>query len=290
MIPLRLLLLLAVAPAPTPTPSGLAGMIQGADFVFEGTIRRMGAATLPEVSATPQTAVVLVRRMLQAPRGLDSLAGQEITVVLGRPGREGERATFFARGWLYGVSAAVIETHRRDAGRGPRWTAAEIAEARAQNENEDLARHLARADLAVLGYVVRFSEKATRNERDLGREHDPEWMEAVFHVEEPLAGTAAEGELTVLFPASEDIQWFAVPKLKPGQQGILILHASSTDGRGQSDLTVTETPGSTPRQAPKNYGILHPQDFQPRSELERIRTLLRPGHGSDPRREKKASE
>jgi hypothetical protein len=193
--------------------------------------------------------------VLQSPLGLGTLEGQEVTILLGRPGRINERATFFARGWLYGVSVAVVETHRRDE-LGRPWTLADVAAAKRLNDDEDLARHLAAADLVAVARVARVSEAQPPGKgRSPSSEHDPEWRSASLHVERTLAGDPPPGELAVLFPDSRDIHWFAVPKLKEGQEGIFLLHRGSGGGANE-------------------YTIVHAEDVLPVADLERVKTLL----------------
>ena len=74
----------------------------------------------------------------------------------------------------------------------------------------------------------------------------------MHHVER---GNAKEGPVEVLYPNSIDVRWHAVPKPKPGQEGVWILH--------------TTTQGDQRAAAP--YQLQHPNDYLPVDQLDAIR-------------------
>ena len=50
-------------------------------------------------------------------------------------------------------------------------------------------------------------------------EHDPRWWEATIEVEAFLKGRAREKTVTMLFPSSRDVMWYASPKPQPSSRG-----------------------------------------------------------------------
>ena len=81
-------------------------------FTFLGMVKELNAATMAEeVPVTESTAVVHVDQVLQAPPMLANRDGTDITVLLSDPEQvqEGQQATFFTTGWIYGEDIAVQE-------------------------------------------------------------------------------------------------------------------------------------------------------------------------------------
>jgi hypothetical protein len=119
--------------------------------------------------------------------------------------------------------------------------------------DQDLQKHIAGAELVVVGKVseVRPMPEASRP-RSMS-EHDPQWQESVVEVESVLKGSSAEKRVVILFPGSIDVAWFGVPKSKVGQEGIWIVRRD---------------------QATKAYAVADPSDFLPRAQLDRVRKLI----------------
>ena len=57
-------------------------MAQQAKFVFQGTVKKVKAATLKEVPVSDLTVVVRVDRVIQAPEVLSAYSGHDVTVQL----------------------------------------------------------------------------------------------------------------------------------------------------------------------------------------------------------------
>ena len=87
--------------------------------------------------------------------------------------------------------------------------------------------------------------------------HSPKWRIARVEVEAALKGEA-KGVISIRYPSSTDVRWYAVPKPKVGEDAIFILHR---DG---------------PFLGGAELAILHPMDVvrATRQELERYRRLL----------------
>ena len=226
-----------------------------ATFVFEGTVRKLRTATVPDVPVDDRTAVVHVDRVAKAPAALAGYGGQDITVQLG-PGaalKRGQRAVFYTEGGLFGESLAVRSLGHTDVGR---TTSAEQSRDPVQEKTaHDLEAHVADADLVVRGRVarVRVPTASLRRPRGPVSEHAPRWQEAVVDVDEVGKGRSPRKQVVVWFPSSTDVRWARAPKLHAGQEGVFLLHK-----------------GDAPA-----YTALHAQDVQPPHAAEEVLALAR---------------
>jgi len=205
-----------------------------ANFVFEGTIKKLNAATMSEVPLSDRTVIVRVDKVIDGPPDLTGFLGQEITVELSSKGsaRTGERMVFHSTGWIFGASVAV---------RSLREEPIKAAQRRGPGQPP----HFSDADLVVSGKVVDVripadtsaSRKRTTKSPSPITEHDPAWREAVIQVNDVLKGEKKLRQITVRFPDSSDVMFHGVPKFEPGQEGYFLLHkgeaSKSTAGRAQ---------------------------------------------------------
>jgi|SRR5687768_13422892 len=228
-------------------------------FIFNGTVVRVGAATLREITPDAQTAIVRVNEVLRAPPISKSYLGREITVQFTTaPPGPGEPLVFFTAAWMFGDGVAV-----REAGRLPDSAAlrTELARTLAGQPRALVQGRLAGSELVLVGRVT-----ATRPAPDKVRsaapgEHDPDWWEAELQVQSVEKG---EGRVTgksfiVLFPASSDIVWQQSPKFRASQEGVWILREERAKGRPTFGY----------------YMALDPLDFQPPDQIELIRRFLK---------------
>jgi hypothetical protein len=238
-----------------------------ASFVFEGAVRRMGAVTTSGIAATSEMAIVHITKVLKGPAALSGFSGREITVQLHQRDavHEGLRAVFFTNGLHYGDGLVVREVGRLDAG-GPALER-EVNAAMERASDEQLFERLEQAVIVVSGVAIetRPYEPNTRARRPVS-EHDPDWWECVIKVETIEKGevTAKEKgkkptrEVVTLFAHSIDIVWHRSPKFERGSIGIWLMQRIELRGEPVPELATA-----------------HVLDFQPISQLERIRTLLK---------------
>ena len=205
---------------------------RAADLVFRGTVEQVTASTEAAVPPDDTTAVVRVQQVLHAPDVFAGLAGQKVTVRLRQPGSltVGQEAVFFAEGLLFGDTLVVAEIDHHPVEDSPEALVARVQDARSTQNDSELRERVNRADVIVHGRVADVRAPATgrlATEPTPGRpisEHDPHWMEAVVTVERALKGELAGDEAVVIFPASPDVAWVDAPKLRPGQEGVFLLH------------------------------------------------------------------
>jgi hypothetical protein len=237
--------------------SGPEGLTRAAQFIFRGTVQKVGAANLDVVQADSSTAVVRVDEVLKATASLGDFTGHEITVKLAQPGdaTAGEQAVFFTNGWLYGSTLAVVEVGRLHGDAA--LLRGQVAAAVRQADDETLRGRLAGAALVVAGRVVETHPAVVAGEPGEGSEHDPQWWEAVVQVDTVFKGKPAGQRVTFLYPTSEDVAWFEAPKPRVGWDGIWLLY--------RDQLPELALPG---------YTALKPWNLLSRGQADAVRRLL----------------
>lgn len=261
------LLLLAVAGAGnaqlTPAEARVVSLFDRSNYVFAGTIKRMGASNLATLKAASNLAVVHVDALFASPAELRQTGGSDITIQLTDPHaiKEGGAAVFYTNVGAIGSTLGVVEVARDDAavGEGLRK---DLSRYERLTSDLRLTRRLDQAELVISGTVARTERAGGLREKGAS-EHAPDWWIATIEirsVEKPLGSNVA-GSVRVAFPRSDDEHWMESPKFAEGETGIWILRpfAPLVKGAASSGL----------------FTALNPLDFQPISQLERIRALLK---------------
>jgi hypothetical protein len=235
--------------------------LRTSQFVVAGSVAKVGATTMPIDPTVPNVGVFKIDEILHGPKELGGFAGREITVVFRDSGNvdAGDRLVLFATSWLYGDSLVVLEVGRME-DRERTAMRKELDEARQRLVDERLRVRIDLAQLVIVGKVAKTTPAPKYQGRTPITEHDPDWWEAVIKLESVEKGQH-EGPATILFPKSVDVAWSQSPKFQPGQDGVWILQRDQKE-RG---WPVLRRPGLT---------ALDPLDYQPRSELNRIRGFL----------------
>jgi hypothetical protein len=247
-----------------------------ARFIFQGTVQKVKAATLKELTPTDRHAIVRVDRVIQAPEALTDFAGQEITVQLAPDEKvtAGQTFVFYTNGWIFGESLAVQSVGHVDATPAAVATLASHPDDPVRSlQTREMLTQAAAADLIVTGRVsaVRLPEQeaqtratamATGRTSERISEHAPLWQEAVIDVDQVHKGSHAQKQVVIRFPASTDVRWYKAPKFHTGQEGVFLLH--------KDQLTEAQTRGLAAPPPAGAYTALEPSDVQPLEELHRI--------------------
>lgn len=243
--------------------STIENLVRQSRFIISGTIERLAAATMPDVPVTDSTAVVRVDDVLYAPPQFSDYKGREITVLLADTKNTGARreAVFFTNAWLYGSSLAVVEVGRVSSTEDISEVRRQIMEAELNIADDQLRDRLARADLVLGGSVASVEPLREVQRRMPVTEHNPDWWQADIRIGLVVKGQFDRKAISVLFPNSTDEMWIDSPKFRPGQEGIWILQRNQEE-KGWPSMRV------------EGYTALHPLDFQPPDQLDRIRKLL----------------
>jgi hypothetical protein len=226
-------------------------------FVFEAEVEQLGVSSAHGFAATKESAVVRVTSILRSPPALANYVGQAVTVQLNPNGNihAGDRAVFFTHGMHYGESLVVAEIGR--AAVGDPTMSRQIQDAAAANRRDQLTQRLAQAELVISGVALESTTYVSDTPHPVS-EHDPDWARSTIRVETVEKGSYSEPTKDILFARSMDIAWYRSPKVKEGDRGVWLLHRRDSRGKSVPDLAV-----------------VHPLDFQPATELENIRSLLR---------------
>ena len=263
-------------------------------FVFTGSVKTLGSATMKQVSAGRRTAVVRVDQVVEANPQLARLAGQEVTVELRGRAKVGDQLIFHAIPLMFGDSVSVRAVKQERVTAAQAAMAAGAGDPVARKASRDLQDRFANADVVVLGRVKavtlpagdtkRRSGVATSaaNSASAGRpasEHDPKWRDAIVEVDAIHKGRPATRTITVRFPESTDVRWYRAPKFRPGQQGFFMLRKGTTEAAPKGKGAVARARGSAaPAASGPLYMALHPEDFQPFTEADAVRmTMLAAG-------------
>src|SRR3954463_3823653 len=97
-----------------PSYEELVSLVDEAVFIFTASIVRVSASTVATLPVNEATVVVSVEEVIHAPAGLRGFSGQEVTVQLREPLREG-KYVFFADPLAVGNGIAVKERAHVDA-------------------------------------------------------------------------------------------------------------------------------------------------------------------------------
>lgn len=236
-------------------------------FVFVGKVVKPKAATIDNLAAD-NTAIVQVERVVSAPDMFAGIAGHPITARFKKAVdvKRGATLTFFANGWIFGQSIAVDVVGTADEASVPA-AAGLVRGASMSNSDEVLRKRLDSAESVIAGRVANVT-KSEQGPTHIS-EHDPNWHEATIEVDEVVKGKKGTKEMKMLFPRSDDVRWHKVPKYDPGQQGVWLLQpGKKQDTRGIPPKQMAAVP------AGDVLTTLHPCDYLPLHELERVRALV----------------
>ena len=239
------------------TATQVEALVRTSHIIFVGRVEKLRAANLKVVSPTESTVLVKVEEPLDVPPSVASLKGEQVTVLVVRPGevKPGDRIAFFTNGLIFGEHLEVKEVGHIP---GPADTSElrkQILAVRGQMSEERVKARVEGAALIITGKVLEV--------KSLGRvggisEHEPDYAEAVVQVESVQKGTERGRTVAVTFPQSTDERWLLSPKFKQGESGIWLLRHQENTGL-----------------PPSAWFALSPLDFQPLGQQDTIRKLLR---------------
>lgn len=247
-----------------------------ARFIFYGTVKKLKAATLPEIKKAERerTVVVRVDQVLEAPPIFSNRAGQDITVQLkkGEKVSVGQQAQFYTNGWLIGNQGiAVTSLGHRTVPKAKAMAVMAAADPVKALAAKDAQEHVDDADMVVSGRVKSVHEleggpnnlmaAAGSNIHSPLSEHDPKWQEAVVEIDDVHKGSHDKKSVVVRFPSSKDRMWADAPKFRPGQGGYFVLHKTPM-GQDAHGRTMAMAAGSKGIED-EYYTALHSEDFQP---------------------------
>jgi len=243
--------------------------VRQSDIIFAGTVTRAG--------------VVRVDQVFEKPDAVSLMKGDSVAVLAARAGspplNPGMQATFYSKGCIYGRWITVREVGHEAigpqlatvTGGGAGGTVQQdlVARARQQVNDADLKARIQAAAMVVVGRVEQIRPPAytgapARPKRFT--EHDPNWQEAIIHVDEALKGATAGERVVVRFPGSRDVAFVGTPRFAAGQEGTFLFQKDTATG---SPFTLMAG------QSVQAYTALHRLDVLPKQEAQRVRALMR---------------
>ncbi|HEY3219245.1 MAG TPA: hypothetical protein VGJ80_00810 [Gemmatimonadales bacterium] len=249
---------------PLSAQTSRAALVRQSDIIFAGTVTRPG--------------VVRVDQVFEKPAAVSLAKGDSVTVLPARAGslNPGMRATFYTTGWIYGRGITVREVGHETI--GPQLAAVAgsstaqqdlVARARQQVNDADLKARIQAAVMVVVGRVEQirppaYTSAPARPKRFT--EHDPDWQEAIIHVDELLKGATGGERVVVRFPGSRDVAFVGKPRFAAGQEGTFLLQKDTATG---SPLSVMAG------QSVQAYTALHRLDVLAKQDAQHVRTLMR---------------
>ena len=176
----------------------MASLVRQSGFIFAGRIEKIGAATVG-LSASSDTAIVRIVRVIDRQPPVDEIAGHVVTVRLrnAEQAKAGQQVVFFT--CLYGGGRSlglneVAELSDSDA------IDQTVHAARAAIADGALRTRLDSATIVAVAKVLRTARVPAPSPRD---EHEPMWWTATLEVASVLKGDAAKGTtITVRFPSN----------------------------------------------------------------------------------------
>lgn len=238
-------------------------LTRDAGFIFEGQITQLGASTSPGYSASPETAVVRVTRIIKGPDSLSGYVNQLITVHLLEAGthQANQSSVFFTHGVHYGDGLVVGEVGVPDAAPA----AAAMTAGLTANRDSEMEQRLAAAELVVSGvasepqpFTPIAAAMVAGGPIPRISEHDPDWWSTTITVDAVEKGDHPEKSVQIVYPNSRDIAWYRAPKVKAGDRGVWLLHNRDHRGKAVPALAVT-----------------HPLDFHPAADAPRVLSLIK---------------
>lgn len=254
-------------------------LAEGSSIVFLGKVERVNASDEPMVQASTRTAIVSVQKMYAGSEVAGDQTGKKVTVILSRAGawKAGDAALFYGNPRFLGKSLTVADEAEVQSPSVAVSAQSSLEQGVQARKNKPILDRLAAATLVFRGSVEKVEpvavEAAAGNDtRGPGppAEHDPDWHAATVRVSAPLRGGEAGQVVTVVFPASRDIVWFNVPKLKPGQDAVFLVHLPNK----QEEPLYRSSGLAKFLEKQPTYLVTQPFDVLPPSEHARVLGLV----------------
>jgi hypothetical protein len=240
--------------------------INQSTVIFKGLVEKTGASNLKILPASNQTILVRVEEVVSAAKTMIDLKGAQVTVQLKEPNalKVGDRATFFATGWLYGENVALQEVGHTSVSVNSEALRNQISDLQARKDDQKVQTRIQHATMVIAGRVLATGRFKGEGETKRNSEHDPDWWTADIKVQSYLKGQPAviPSSVTVLFANSRDVMWVRSPKLKEGGQGIWV-------------VTQYKPGGFLPKTRSPILAVLSSLDSYPLSESKRIARLVK---------------
>lgn len=226
---------------------------QAANVVFEGTVTKTSASSLPNLKPSDRTVIVRVTQIVQKPESLPLAVGDDVTVQLTTPNAApaDTKRTFRTVGWLYGKTLALREVND-------------------QRPTSSLAQRVQSAEVVVTGQVTEVRPGPQQRPTKVSEHNPTQWQEAVIHVGSGLKGSVGQN-IVVRVPQSQDVKWRDMPALTQGKAFTLLLHRDRVSGSPTARLSGASVPA---------YTVLSPQDVLVGDQSQTVKRAMSPARGN----------
>ena len=235
-----------------------------APFILQCTVRKANASNLNTVKPDETTAILKVDEVFRAPAILGDLKGKLITAKLSKGSvKENQQFVLMARQWQYSSTIAIVETERLTSKIQRDDFRLQIINSHLDFLDMQLQNRISSADVIVSGKVTNV-EKVKSKEFHKLEDKAEDWFEAKIFVTSLEKGKLGKiPEISVRFPGVESEKKYAIPKFKIDQEGVWLLHRTTTTNnkKGEKKETFFMAPD--------------PLDFHLLNQLSRIRALLK---------------
>ncbi|TMQ03579.1 MAG: hypothetical protein E6J90_03135 [Deltaproteobacteria bacterium] len=251
-----------------------SALAERSSIIVRGTVVRAGASDEPMLAASPSTAVIKISHTYAGAEIAGDQTGLTATVILSRPGavKDGTEAVFFGNPRFLGKTITIA-----DDGELTDASVPEIEKGIQARRDAPVRARLAGASTVFRGKVEKeapLEVPANPKLKQAGNEHDPEWHVATVRVTTPMKGGKKDAIVSVVFAASRDVTWVNSPKLRPGQEVVLITHKPTKDE--EPLLRATGALAAMQKQPFELATDIH--DVLPVADEARVRGLVGGGH------------
>ncbi len=232
----------------------ISDLVQASTFIFSGTVLELRASSAQIVTPDERLISVRLYESLRVDPVLGDVRGKTIIVAVDSTEQfeVGQQAVFFANSAVHGREIAVREVAHVDVGQ-----AGLVAAAVAQLPRRHLLDRLEDATVVVDATIANIDPPGFTFDQ-----HDGLWAEAHMQINATLKGTVPSPPV-FYFATAEWPPFDRMPRFRPGQVGIFILHVPPVE---------TPTDGGT---LPAGSLVaVDAADFQESSETSHIERLL----------------
>jgi hypothetical protein len=250
-------------------------LAEHSSIIVRGRVVAVGASNEPMLAAAAGTVTVSVSQTLAGSEIAGDQAGRNVTVITTRRVGwiVGQEAIFCGHPQLLGASLTLVDEGEIMAELATPATMGALRAGIQRRAARPMLESLASASLVFRGTVDQvqsLSPSGTAPKSVEYTEHDPEWRVATVRVTTPLRGGAPGSVINVVFPSSNDVMWFLVPKLRSGQEALFITH--DLDKREQLRYRPSGLVDFLSKQSATF--VLYPVDVQPATLEASVRSLL----------------
>jgi hypothetical protein len=193
-------------------------------FVFIGTVKKIGASNVAALEASKQLALVQINQVALAPEAFVGTVGTTVTVKI--PPRiklrSGETRLFFTKRLMYGenlaVEATVVEQVEKDYDRAVK----EVKNAASNIERKEQLARISRAAVIVEGRVTQMQESELNKKYPLSFK-SPYWVSVVIQIARVIKGEPKGNTIEAFINKGGESEEATPLEIEIGKSGVWLL-------------------------------------------------------------------